>query len=62
LVTEGAAAVGAAALLSGPLKPHGPTALLVTGRNVDMDTFTRIVTGQPVKLGALTLEGHPHAA
>jgi threonine dehydratase len=62
LVTEGAAAVGAAALLSGRLKPHGPTALLVTGRNVDMDTFTRIVTGQPVKLGALTLEGHPHAA
>ena len=46
LVTEGAAAVGAAALLSGRLKPQGPTALLVTGRNVDMETFTRVVTGQ----------------
>jgi threonine dehydratase len=61
LVTEGAAAVGAAALLAGRLHPKGPAALLVTGRNVDMDTFTRIVTGQPVTLGPLTLEGHPHA-
>ena len=46
LVTEGAAAVGAAALLSGRLDAEGPVALLVTGRNVDMETFTRIVTGQ----------------
>ena len=61
LVTEGAAAVGAAALLAG-LRPRGPTALLVTGRNVDMETFTRVVTGQPVTLGSLTLEGRPHAA
>jgi threonine dehydratase len=61
LVTEGAAAVGAAAVLSGRLKPQGPTALMITGRNVDMDTFTRIVTGQPVTIGDLTLEGHPHA-
>jgi threonine dehydratase len=62
LVTEGAAAVGAAALLAGRLRPRGPTALLVTGRNVDMALFTRVVTGQPVALGALKLEGHPHAA
>ena len=62
LVTEGAAAVGAAALLSGRVAALGPTALLVTGRNVDMETFTRIVTGQPVTLGTLTLEGRPHAA
>jgi threonine dehydratase len=62
LVAEGAAAVGAAALLSGRVAPAGPTALLVTGRNVDMETFTRIVTGQPVALGTLTLEGHSHAA
>jgi threonine dehydratase len=62
LVTEGAAAVGAAALLAGRLKPRGPTALLVTGRNVDMALFTRVVTGQPVALGGLSLEGRPHAA
>ena len=62
LVTEGAAAVGAAALLSGRVAPAGPAALLVTGRNVDMPTFTRVVTGQPVPLGSLTLEGRPYAA
>jgi threonine dehydratase len=62
LVTEGAAAVGAAALLAGRLAPIGPIALVVTGRNVDMEIFTRIATGQPVTLGPLTLEGQPHAA
>jgi threonine dehydratase len=62
LVTEGAAAVGAAALLTGRVAPAGPTALLVTGRNVDMAQFTRVVTGQPVTLGPLTVEGTPHAA
>jgi threonine dehydratase len=62
LVVEGAGAVGAAALLAGRLKPRGPTALLVTGRNVDMALFTRVVTGQPVALGGLSLEGRPHAA
>ena len=61
LVTEGAAAVGAAALLAGRLRPQGPTALLVTGRNVDMETFTRVVTGRPVTLGTRTIEGRPHA-
>ena len=61
LVTEGAAATPLAAILSGRFTPTGPTALLVTGRNVDMDTFTRVVTGQPVTLGTLTLEGRPHA-
>ena len=40
----------------------GPAAHLVTGRNDDMPTFTRVVTGQPVTLGTLTLEGRPHAA
>ena len=62
LVTEGAAATPAAAILSGRFAPTGPTALVVTGRNVDMAQFTRIVTGQPVTLGTLTLEGRPYAA
>ena len=44
LVTEGAAAAGVAALLSNKAKPEGNTALVVSGRNVDMNDFTRIVT------------------
>lgn len=44
LVTEGAAAVGAAAILAGRLPSlPGRTVALVTGRNVDMDAFTRLV-------------------
>ena len=41
IVTEGAAAVGAAALLSGGVDAKGPIALLVTGRNVDMEPSPR---------------------
>ena len=61
LVTEGAAATPLAAVLAGRFTPRGPTALILTGRNVAMDQFTRVVTGQPVTLGALTLEGQAHA-
>jgi threonine dehydratase len=53
LVTEGGGAVGAAALLAGKLTLDGPTALIVSGRNVDMDVFLDIVTGRPVKVGDL---------
>ena len=46
LVTEGAAAVGVAALMSGRVRVgSGPVATIVSGCNVDMDTFTRVVTG-----------------
>ncbi len=46
LVAEGAAAVGVAALLSGRVEPRGgPVATVVSGSNVDMDAFTRVVTG-----------------
>ncbi|HET9068032.1 MAG TPA: hydroxyectoine utilization dehydratase EutB [Amaricoccus sp.] len=62
LVTEGAAATPLAAILAGRFSPEGPTALILTGRNTDMAQFTRVVTGQPVTLGTLTLEGAPHAA
>jgi threonine dehydratase len=61
LITEGAAATPLAAVRSGRFKPGGPTALILTGCNVDMDQFTRVVTGRSVTLGSLTLEGHPHA-
>jgi threonine dehydratase len=57
LVTEGAAAVGPAALLAGKVAPRGPVACIVSGRNVDMGQFTRVVTGQGVRLGDLEVKG-----
>lgn len=55
LVTEGGAAVGAAALLHGLVeRPGARVAVLVTGRTVDMDLFTRIVSGEDVDLAAET--------
>jgi threonine dehydratase len=63
LVTEGAAAVGAAALLSGKVRPgDGPAALIVTGLNVDMAAFADIVAGRDVRLGDITLKGRAYAA
>jgi threonine dehydratase len=51
LVTEGAAAVGAAALIAGKLQLEGPTALIISGHNVDPEQFLAIAGGQPVRLG-----------
>ena len=62
MVAEGGAVVGLAAVLSGKLNGGGPTATIVTGRNLDMAVFTRIVTGQDVRLGDYTLKGRAHAA
>ncbi len=48
LVAEGGAAVGAAALLAGLVsKPGGNVVCVVSGSNVDMEKFTRIVNGEP---------------
>lgn len=46
-VVEGAAAVGVAALLSGKVRPRrgGTVATILSGCNVDMAAFTRVVTG-----------------
>jgi threonine dehydratase len=51
IVAEGAAAVGVAGLLSGKIAPRGPTALIVSGRNVDMDQLIAVASGHPVRLG-----------
>lgn len=51
LVTEGAAAVGPAALLAGRLRVDGPTAMIISGDNVDPDQFHAIANGQPVQVG-----------
>ncbi|NRG17518.1 hydroxyectoine utilization dehydratase EutB [Rhizobiales bacterium] len=63
IVAEGACVVGIAAMQSGKLpKPKGPVATIVTGRNVDMEVFTRVVTGQDVTLGDLTIKGRRYGA
>lgn len=44
-IVEGAGAVGIAALLSARVKPAGPTVLILSGRNIDMELHRRIVCG-----------------
>ena len=61
IVAEGACVVGLAAVLEGRVTLEGPTATIVTGRNLDMEMFTRIVTGQDVRLGDVTVPGRPYA-
>src|SRR6056297_82502 len=57
IIAEGACVVGLAAVLNGHVTPDGPTATIITGRNIDMDLFTRVVTGQDVMLGDMVVEG-----
>ncbi len=57
IVAEGGAAVGPAAVLTGKVRLRGPAAAVITGRNPDMALFTRVVTGQDVVLGDLTVRG-----
>ncbi|GAB2188073.1 hydroxyectoine utilization dehydratase EutB [Roseibium sp. LAB1] len=62
-VAEGACVVGIAACLSGKLpQPKGPVATIITGRNVDMTQFTRIMTGQDVSLGDYLVKGTRYGA
>jgi threonine dehydratase len=57
LVTEGAASVGPAALIAGKLRLRGPTAMIVSGCNVDPDQFLAIAGGRPVALGGQIIKG-----
>lgn len=56
MVVEGAAAVGVAALLAGKVRARGPTALIVSGQNVDMEQVLAIGRGEPVALGDIIVE------
>ncbi|MGP3697139.1 hydroxyectoine utilization dehydratase EutB [Rhodobacter sp. NSM] len=56
LVTEGAAAVGAAAILAGKVTPSGPTAIVVSGQNVDMAQLLALARGEQVTLGDVTVK------
>lgn len=45
-VIEGAAAVGIAALEAGKVRPAGPTAIVLSGKNIDMELHRRIIAGE----------------
>lgn len=62
IVAEGACVVGLAAVLNGKVTLDGPTATIITGRNLDMHIFTRIMTGQDVQLGDTKVKGQTYAA
>ncbi len=63
LVCEGACVVGIAALQAGKLGPlGGPTAAVITGRNMDMRIHADIMAGRDVILGDMVLKGGPYRA
>lgn len=62
IVCEGACVVGIAALASGKLTLRGPTATIVTGRNIDMAQHAAIMQGEDIALGDVTVKGERYAA
>jgi len=62
LVAEGGSVVGLAALMAGKVRCGGPVATILTGRNLDMVQFTRVVTGRDVALGEMIVKGVAHGA
>lgn len=58
IVAEGSCVVGIAAMMSGKLSHiETPAAAIITGRNLDMGLFTKIVSGQDITLGQKTIKG-----
>lgn len=55
VIAEGGGAVGYAAVLAGKIEPAGPTAIVVSGRNVDMTRLCDIAAGRPVTVGDLVV-------
>lgn len=61
IIAEGACVVGIAAIMSGKLNAvDTPAAAIITGRNLDMNMFTRIVNGEDVTLGTTLIKGAPY--
>jgi len=60
-VCEGACVVGIAAVQAGKIRPKGPTATIVTGRNLDMGLHADIMQGRDVALGDYIVKGQPYA-
>ncbi len=63
IVAEGASVVGLAAVLAGKLPaPNGPVGTIITGRNLDMHLFHRLMAGDDVQLGEVTVKGKRYGA
>ncbi len=63
MVAEGASVVGQAAMLAGKLpEPKGPVGTVVTGRNLDMPSFLKIMAGEDIEIGDLKVSGQPYKA
>lgn len=63
IVAEGACVVGIAASLAGRLpEPRGPVATIITGRNLDMGMFHRIMAGEDIDLGGHVVRGQRYGA
>ncbi len=61
IVAEGACVVGIAALLSGKLSElPGPIGTIITGRNLDMGMFHRIMAGEDIQLGDTMVKGRAY--
>ena len=57
IVCEGACVVGIAAVQTGKIRLSGPTATIVTGRNLDMRVHADIMAGRDVVLGEYRVRG-----
>lgn len=57
LVAEGAAAVGHAAIIAEKIELTAPSAIIVSGRNVDTEQFAAVVAGDAIQLGDMTVTG-----
>lgn len=55
LIAEPSSALGHAAMIAGRLKPTGPTALIISGKNVDMQLIRRVINAEPITLGDETV-------
>ncbi len=62
IVAEGASVVGLAAMMTGKVQVNGPTATVITGRNLDMDIFMSIMAGEDVTLGDRIVKGNIYGA
>lgn len=61
IIAEGGCVVGMAAVLSNKVRSlTGPVATIITGRNLDMHMFAKIIAGKDIELGELTIKGKPY--
>jgi threonine dehydratase len=56
-VVEGSGAVGIAALLTGKVRPRGPSVAVLSGRNIDMGLHQRLIAGEEVRPEELAPSG-----